>query len=41
MIYYEQHMARAPVVIARRDQPQRDSHERERDLYYEQLGVEL
>lgn len=29
------------MAIARRDKPQRDSHERERNFYNEQLGVEL
>jgi hypothetical protein len=41
MLDCHQYMVRTPVVIARRNQPQRHSYERERDLDDEQLGVEL
>ena len=41
IVYYQQHVVRASVVVARGDKPQRDSHECECNFYDEQLGVEL
>lgn len=41
MVCYQQHVVRTAMVIARGDQPECNSHKRERNLDDEQLGVEL